>query len=82
MATKPKPTDLRGRRQAAGVSLNEMAHGIGLRIAQVTEIEDGTASDDMKNHYARWLDIIERWDDYELRRQLRQADEGHRFRLD
>jgi hypothetical protein len=58
-----------------------MASGIGLRIDQVVEIEEGTASDALRNLYAQWLDRLESWPTDKRASQLLAAQENlQRFR--
>jgi hypothetical protein len=58
-----------------------MASGIGLRIDQVTEIEEGTASNALRNLYAQWLDRLESWPADKRASQLLAAQENlQRFR--
>src|SRR5262245_25293933 len=54
-------TDLQGRRRRLGATRRAMAAGIGLRVDQVIEIEEGSASDALRNLYAQWLDRLEAW---------------------
>jgi hypothetical protein len=57
----PRRTDLQRRRRRLGATRRAMAAGIGLRVDQVTEIEQGIASDALRNLYAQWLDRLESW---------------------
>jgi hypothetical protein len=58
-----------------------MAAGTGLRVDQVTEIEEGTASDALRNLYAQWLDRLEAWPADKRASQLLAAEESRqRFR--
>jgi hypothetical protein len=58
-----------------------MAAGTGLRIDQVAEIEEGSASDALRNLYAQWLDRLEAWPADERASQLLAAQENlQRFR--
>jgi hypothetical protein len=58
-----------------------MAAGIGLRVDQVAEIEEGTASDALRNLYAQWLDRLEAWPADKRASQLLAAEESlQRFR--
>lgn len=81
MASRPAPTDLRGRRQALGLSLQAMARGIGLRAADVGEIEDGSASPERLNHFAAWLRRLERWPKDHLVAEIGRAEAGSQFKL-
>lgn len=72
---------LRSRRRAVGLTPAAMAAGIGMRLADVVEIERGEASDVRMNHYAAWLARIERWSAEERERQVLHAQRGERFRV-
>jgi hypothetical protein len=77
----PRRTDLQGRRRRLGATRRAMAAGIGLRVDQVTEIEEGTASDALRNMYAQWLDRLESWPTVKRASQLLAAQENlQRFR--
>jgi hypothetical protein len=79
-APKIQPTDLAARRRVAGASIEGMAAGIGLSLAEIREIESGAASHELRDHYARWLDIIETWSADKRAQQLLAAiDRGRRF---
>lgn len=73
--------DLRHRRRSFGFTVEEMAVGIGLRRAEVREIESGTASNTMLNHYAGWLGRMDRWSIDERDQQQLRARKGERFTL-
>jgi hypothetical protein len=53
-----------------------MAAGIGLRVDQVAEIEEGTASDALRNPYAQWLDRLEAMAGNKRALQLLAAEES------
>ena len=72
---------LRSRRRALGLTRKQMAAGIGMRLADVAEIERGEASDGRMNHYAGWLERMERWPADERERQIELARRGERFRV-
>src|SRR5262249_19676260 len=77
----PRRTDLQGRRRLLGATRRAMAAGIGLRIDQVTEIEEGTAPDALRNLYAQWLERLEGWPADKRASQLLAAEESRqRFR--
>ena len=77
----PRRTDLQGRRRRLGATRRAMAAGIGLRADQVTEIEEGTAPDALRNLYAQWLDRLEGWPADKGVSQLLAAEESRqRFR--
>lgn len=73
------PTDLAGRRQDLGLTLEQMAAGIGLRPAEVAEIEALDAAEDRLNHYATWLRRIEQWTADERGSRFGRARQGQRF---
>lgn len=79
MTTMRARTDLRGRRRATGATVKAMAAGIGLRAAEIREIEALQASEGMLEHYARWLDRIEAWPAEKRARELLAASDGRRF---
>lgn len=81
MVPRKAPTDLRGRRQALGLSRKAIARGIGLRAADVAEIEDGSASAVMLNHYAGWLRRLEGWPQAHLVQEIGRAEVGSQFKL-
>ncbi len=54
-------TDLASRRRHAGASREAMAAGLGLRLEDIQEIEEGRASQEVANQYGQWLDRIESW---------------------
>ena len=77
----PRRTDLLGRRRRLGATRRAMAAGIGLRVDQIAEIEEGTASDALRNLYAQWLDRLEGWPADKRASQLLGAEESRqRFR--
>jgi hypothetical protein len=54
---------------------------VGLRVDQVTEIEEGTASAALRNLYAQRLDRLEAWPADKRASQLLAAEESRqRFR--
>lgn len=72
---------LRSRRRALGLRRDAMAAGLGMRLADVAEIERGEASDARLNHYAQWLARMERWSREDREKQLELARRGERFRV-
>lgn len=72
---------LRSRRRALGLRRATMAAGIGVRVADVVEIERGEASEERLKHYAGWLTRMERWSVDERARQLELGRRGERFRV-
>ena len=72
----PLRTDLLGRRRRLGATRRAMAAGMGLRIDQVAEIEEGTASDELRNLYAQWLDRLEAWPADKRASQMLAAEES------
>ena len=79
MARRRAPTDLAGRRQDLGLTVDEMASGIGMRRYEVEEIERHEASEERLNHYATWLKRIEAWSPIERTNRFQRAKQGHRF---
>lgn len=67
------------RREALGLDRSEMAAGIGLTLADIVEIESGQAPTSIAEHYAAWLDRIERWPAEVREFQLAAAQAGERF---
>lgn len=78
-STPASPANLRARRRNLNATVEIMAIGIGLRRADIREIERLEASDGMLNHYAAWLARIERWTQEERDRQFIAAKTGRRF---
>jgi transcriptional regulator with XRE-family HTH domain len=79
MPSRRRHTDLRGRRQDLGVTVNEMAAGLGMSICDIVDIEKGTGASDGINHYAAWLTRMEAWSDGKRERELRGTRQGQRF---
>jgi hypothetical protein len=73
--------DLRGRRQDLGISIRDMADGLGIGLGRLLSVEDGTASEDDKTFYRTWLSSIEGWSAGERYHQLKSASAGLRFRI-
>ena len=66
--------DLRGRRPDVGATVKEMAVGLSMSIADVADIEEGTAADDRVSHYAAWLTRMEAWSTGKRERELLAAN--------
>lgn len=64
---------------ALGLTLPQMAAGIGMRPHDVEEIERLQASEDQLNHYATWLKRIEGWTTTERQNRFQRARLGQRF---
>jgi transcriptional regulator with XRE-family HTH domain len=79
MPSRRRHTDLRGRRQDLGVTVKEMAVGLGMSIGDIVDIEKGTGARDRVNHYAAWLTRIEAWSAGKRERELRATRQGQRF---
>jgi hypothetical protein len=80
--TNPANLDLATRRRRVGVSIEAIAAGLGLKPAEIREIEGGTASDALRDHYIAWLDRIEAWqEDKRFERLLAAVDHGRLFAL-
>ena len=71
--------DLRGRRQDLGATVKEMAAGLNMSIADITNVERGTSADDSAYHYAAWLTRMEAWSTGKKERELGAAQRGQRF---
>jgi hypothetical protein len=76
----PASTELRRRRQQLGATVPMMAVGLGLAPDAINDIENGAASDEMRERYVKWLSILEGWPADKLRIELFLAIQGHRFR--
>ena len=72
--------DFADRRRRIGASREVMAIGLGLTAAEIQEIEEGRASEEMQNQYAQCLDRLEAWP-AEKRAQILLAviDRAQRF---
>jgi transcriptional regulator with XRE-family HTH domain len=80
MPIRHHQTDLRARREDLGVTLQEMAMGLGLSVADVLSIEDGTAPDLQLNRYSAWLTRLEWWPAGKKEREvLAELKERRRF---
>jgi hypothetical protein len=79
MPARRRHTDLRGRREDLGVTVKEMATGLGMSIGDIEDIEMGAAAGDRANHYAAWLTRIEAWSPGKRARQLRASKQGQKF---
>ena len=72
--------DLRGRRQDLGISVRDMAAGLGIGLGRLLSMEDGTASEEDKAFYRTWLSRIEGWSAGERHLKMQRANGGGRFR--
>jgi hypothetical protein len=79
MTTRPRSFDLRARRQALSISIDAMARGLGMRVGDLTAIEDGKITDDKRDAYAGWLAATEYWPEQHRRREVKRAEDGYRF---
>jgi transcriptional regulator with XRE-family HTH domain len=79
MPSRRQHTDLRGRRQDLGVSIKEMATGLGMSIGDIVDIEKGAAAGDRANHYAAWLTRMEAWSNGKRERELKAVRLGQKF---
>ena len=80
MPARRRHMDLRGRRQDLGATVKEMAAGLSMSIADVADIENGTAADHRTDHYAAWLTRMEAWSAGRRERELQAAHRhGRRF---
>ena len=60
MSPRRNSADLRGRRYDLGIGVSDMA-GLGIGLARLLSIEDGTAAGEDKTFYRTWLSRIEGW---------------------
>jgi hypothetical protein len=56
-----------------------MARGLGMQDADLTAIEDGAITDEKRSAYAGWLAAMEHWPEQHRHREVKRAEEGHRF---
>jgi hypothetical protein len=68
-----------GRRYDLGIGVRDMAAGLGIGLARLLSIEDGTAADEDKTFYRSWLSRIEGWSSSQRQMQLGRASAGQRF---
>jgi hypothetical protein len=71
--------DLRGRRHDLGIGVRDMAAGLGIGLARLLTMEDGTATEEDKTFYRTWLSRIEGWSSSQRHSQLERASAGQRF---
>ncbi len=67
---------------ALGANVKIMADGMGVRRAQIHQIERLEASDAVLNQYETWLKRMECWSLDERERQFENARRGRRFSAD
>lgn len=81
MRSESPPSNFQGgRRWALGIPMKAMTRGIGLRLYDIREIEEGTASPERLNHYAGWLRRFEGWPKEHLVHEFGRAKAGGQFR--
>jgi hypothetical protein len=80
MPSRRHSADLRGRRQDLGIGVRDMAAGLGIELAHLLAMEDGTSTEEDQTFYRTWLSRIEGWPPGEKHLQLRAARTGRRFR--
>jgi hypothetical protein len=80
MSSRRHSADLRGRRQDLGISVRDMAAGLGIGMGRLLTMEDGTATEEDRTFYRTWLSRIEGWSAGERHLQLKGASAGRRFR--
>ena len=80
MPPRRHSADLRGRRHDLGIGVRDMAAGLGIDLARLLSMEDGTASEEDKMFYRTWLSRIEGWSAGERLLQMQRANGGGRFR--
>jgi hypothetical protein len=51
MSPRRHSTDLRGRRHDLGIGVRDMAAGLGIGLARLLTMEDGTATEEAKPFY-------------------------------
>ena len=78
MPARRHSADLRGRRQDLGISVRDMAAGLGLGLGRLLSMEDGTASEEDKTFYRTWLSRIEGWPAGHRHIELQRARNGSR----
>jgi hypothetical protein len=71
--------DLRGRRHELGIGVRDMAAGLGIGLARLLTMEDGTATEEERTFYRTWLSRIEGWPSSQRHMQLQRASAGERF---
>jgi hypothetical protein len=80
MPSRRHSADLRGRRHDLGISVRDMATGLGIGLGRLLSMEDSTASEEDKTFYRTWLSRIEGWSAGERHLQMQRANGGGRFR--
>lgn len=72
-------SDLRGRRHDLGIGVRDMAAGLGIGLARLLTMEDGTATDEDKTFYRTWLSRIKGWPSSQRHTQLQRASADEQF---
>jgi len=80
MPLRGHSADLRGRRHDLGIGVRDMATGLGIGLARLLSMEDGTASEEDKIFYRTWLSRIEGWSAGERNIEMQRVSGGGRFR--
>ena len=80
MSPRRHSADLRGRRYDLCIGVGDMAAGLGIGLARLLSIEDGTATDENKTLYRTWLSRIEGWPSGQRHLQMQHASAGRRSR--
>ena len=80
MPLRGHSADLRGRRHDLGIGVRDMAVGLGIELARLLSMEDGTASEEDKIFYRTWLSRIEGWSAGERNIEMQRVSGGGRFR--
>lgn len=57
-----------------------MAAGLGIGLARLLSIEDGTGTEEDKTFYRTWLSRIEGWSPSARRIEMQRVSGGGRFR--
>ena len=80
MSPRRHSADLRGRRHDLGIGVRDMAAGLGIGLARLLSIEDGTGTEEDKTFYRTWLSGIEGWSSSARRIEMQRVSGGGRFR--
>ena len=79
MSPRRHSADLR-RRYDLGSGVRDMAAGLGIGLARLLSIEDGTGTEEDKTFYRTWLSRIEGWSPSARRIEMQRVSGGGRFR--
>jgi hypothetical protein len=63
-----------------GISVRDMAAGLGIGLGRLLSMEDGTASEEDKTFYRTWLSRIEGWSAGVRHFEMERVRGGGRFR--